>query len=364
MRLRYTGQNQQSQAGDNKQEDRLRVRLRINGDYKVSDNFFAGFGLQTTSKNDSGNQTLADTTNGYHENYTPYISKAYVGWVPTPGVTLTGGKFSNPFYTTDLVWDADINPAGLTERIDFHNFLNLGGLELSLVAGQLSVSDNKEYNTNLASKDFARDGWVYMTQLVAAAEVASGVKVTVAPGFYCTNSGSLTSTKPGDGEINTLLAPKGLDGLKLVLAPGDVSFNVAGIKTKAVWDFSYNLAANKRLPAYAAYTGTTTPSDEDKYAYLGGFVLGENKKKGDWSLLANWRRVGLTAVDSSINDSDWALSRTNMQGYKGSYVYNLGDATTLGASYYRANNIRPTVNFGPADSNTVWVWQLDLVVKF
>lgn len=61
------------------------MRLRINGDYKVSDNFSAGFGLQTMSKNDSGNQTLSDTTNGSHENYTAYVNKAYVGWAPVNG---------------------------------------------------------------------------------------------------------------------------------------------------------------------------------------------------------------------------------------------------------------------------------------
>jgi len=47
-----------------------------------------------------------------------------------------------------------------------------------------------------------------------------------------------------------------------------------------------------------------------------GVVLGENKKKGDISVSANYRQTGLTAVDPNLNDSDFGKSKLNTEGFK------------------------------------------------
>ncbi len=455
VRGQYDTQDSQTSTtpvnGD--QRTRYRVRLRINADYKVNDDFFAGFGLQTEQKNDSGNQTMAggfgsngaqtvkngslNLPNGtssagdYHQNYPIYISKAFLGWNPIPGVTVIGGKQVNPFYTTDLVWDADINPTGFTERVDLHKFLELGPLELSLVGGQFVLSDNNENN---ATGKTNRDAFAYQTQLIAAMNVAEGVKVTVAPGFYCTNAANVAGD--AGGELNSqawaFTGANQTNGLKVLLAPGDVSFKVAGLPVKLNWDVAYNRDGTDRSHLYAdtttytyntikatatstavpaaggtptitATTATSTQtstsskgigdvlngeivtglksaattanttfktSSADNWAYLLGFQVGENKKKGDWSMLANYRQVGLSAVDPNINDSDWALSNTNMAGYKAAFVYNLGDATTIGLTYYAADNLRKNLGawantYGPGSTkSSVNVIQLDAVVKF
>lgn len=403
------------------QRMRYRVRLRINGDYKLSDNFTAGFGLQTTQNSDSGNQTLAGGSTGdYHQNYGVYINKAFIGWTPIPGLNVTGGKQVNPFYTTDMLWDADINPSGFTQRVDLHKFLNIGPLELSVVAGQFVVSDNSE--SNISGKT-NRDAFIYQTQLIAAANVTEGIKVTVAPGFYCSNAASLAATtSDGGGEYNSSKwsGLNQLDGLKVMLLPGDVSFKVAGMPVKFNWDLAYNkdstdrsalygtsavsavtgsyvvvsptgvvstqsstsskkvgeslgantVLAETKAPVSAVTAKSVTASGRDDMAYLVGFVVGENKKKGDWSLTANYRQVGLSAVDPNINDSDWALSFTNMSGYKAGFLYSLGDATTIGATYYQADNLRKDLGVigasaGPGSvKNSVSVLQVDVQVKF
>lgn len=377
------------------QRVRYRLRLRVNADYKVSDDFFAGFGLQTTQNNDSGNQTMAGGTNGdYFQNYPVFVSKAFLGWTPVPGVTLIGGKQANPFYTTDLVWDADINPTGFTERVDLHKFLGLGGLELSLVAGQLVVSDNAEgANYSANTRNQSRDGFIYQTQLIAAAEVAEGVKVTIAPGYYCTNNGYAPNNGGGEanwtsagngtaagsaaGNANNVAGARTLSALSVFLLPGDVSTTIAGLKTKFLWDAAYNSDGFKRNSLYTNRStvagGAILNNATDRRAWMAGVQVGENKKKGDWSLSANYRQVGASAVDPNINDSDWALSYTNMQGPKVGFQYNLGDATTFGATYYYADNMRKdlgvlgntTMQAGPASTaNSVQVLQLDVQVKF
>ena len=393
-RWQYDQLTPQTAASTNvQQRSRYRLRLRINGDYQLNDNFFAGFGLQTENKPDSGNQTMADTgattPGGGFQNYNIYVSKAFIGWRPISSVTLIAGKQANPFYTTDMVWDSDINPTGFTQRVDFHKLLELGGIEASLVAGQFVLQDNNEYNpvtTAGTSEADARDAFLYQIQLQVVAPLADGVKLTVAPGVIFNNGATVN---PGAAALNanessvTLTPAVGtagqrtLDGQTYIVAPGDVAFTVAGMKSKVLWDFSYNLQGGDRWDALvdtaalskdgvtgAALRGRVGSSD--KTAALAGFQLGENKKKGDWSLLANYRYVGAVSVDPNINDSDWALSKLNMHGPKVAFGYNLGDATTLTLSYYSGNNIRKNLNstVGALDRNSVQVLQVDASVKF
>jgi len=378
-RWQYDNRDKQTngvtETGD--QRSRFRLRLRVNSDYKLNDNFFAGFGLQTEQKNDSGNQTMAnareagantDAGSDYFGNYNIYINKAFIGWNVVPGATVIGGKQVNPFYTTDLVWDADINPTGFTQTVDIHKFLELGGLELSLRSGQLIVSDSANESANAAGRNANRDAWIYVNQLVATVPVMDGVKLTVAPGFYCSNGAATTGN--GNGEANPAGGATALEGLKIITAPGDVSFKLAGLPVKTQWDFAYNQDATDRSKNYNV---NIAPSGTDKLAWLAGFQVGENKKKGDWSVLANYRQVGLSAVDPNINDSDWALSYTNMSGFKAGFVYNLGDAATIATTYYSANNLRKDLGVGgtaPGSAtpgsvmNSVQVLQVDVSVKF
>lgn len=372
---------------------RYRLRLRLNADYQVNDNFFAGLTLATESKPDSGNQTMAGsgqsvtTTSDYgknlpgagFQNYNVYVSRAYLGWTPMSGVTVIAGKQSNPFYTTDLVWDADINPTGFVERVDLHKFFELGSAEVSLIGGQFVLQDNAEsgnwanWNTPTATKtDWkARDAFLYQTQLLATLPVAEGVKLTVAPGVMFSNGGAFdpnaAGQNPNEAAFSVAAGEKTLDNLMVILAPGDISTTIAGTKAKFLWDFAYNTDGNraKLLTFSAGSQIPDKPTFTDKGAYLAGFQLGENKKKGDWSLSANYRSVGAIAIDPNINDSDWALSKTNMAGYKAAFVYNLGDAATIGLTYYNANNIRKGVSFSTlGDKNSVSVIQLDAIVKF
>jgi hypothetical protein len=59
-----------------------------------------------------------------------------------------------------------------------------------------------------------------------------------------------------------------------------------------------------------------------------------------------------------------------MAGYKVGFFYNLGDATTIGSTFYSANNLRSNLGgglsaVGPGSgANAVQVLQVDLSVKF
>jgi putative porin len=60
-----------------------------------------------------------------------------MGWAPAPGLTFIAGKQANPFYTTDLIYDPDLDPQGLVERVDFDKFFNM-------TFGEPIVAEGKE----------------------------------------------------------------------------------------------------------------------------------------------------------------------------------------------------------------------------
>ena len=337
------------------------LRLRINADYTVSDNFYAGFGLRTQrdARNDNalmGNNFSATpfaagaTANG---DQTIGIYRAFLGWDPVEGVSLIAGKQKTPFYTTDLVWDADFNPTGFSQKIDLNKTLGVSGIDLSLVSGQFVITDNDENNP---TNDNNRDAFLWQTQLVAGIDFG-GAKLTVAPGYLSTNGASFTGA---DGDIT-------LNDVQVLLIPGDVSGEVAGIKAKFEWDFAYNFAGKDR----SLNNSRVDPSrSSDKLAWLLGVRLGENKKKGDLSAQVNYRQTGAGALLQGLSDNEFGFGDSrNMGGLKVGAAYSLSDSAYFGLNYLKFEQLRSDTQYNSnraANRNfSVGEWfQAEVGVKF
>lgn len=454
------GQVKQGKTGLGKPQNGVqrsmeRIRLRLNADFELSGGVFGGIMLQTSQAADSGNQTMGDSSNGAagFGNYNIYISRAFVGWNATDWFTAIGGKQANPFYTTDLVWAADINPDGFVEKIDLLKLFNRGSEEavsysadgkkvasvskvkiknpfqLSLVAGQFVQCDNAE---DAVGGDYKSDAWLFQTQLIGSAQVSKNVKVTLAPGFIAYTAGNVTNPNnsvPFAGGVSeyrysaySKRLPLHTQGatrdLAIITAPGDVSFKVCGLKTKVLWDFAYNTEGAKRVEDIYGLQGIEIPHDtpvlnskkqltydykgnvivtrtytnsqgvttdktlvsstkvsghktQDDIAWLLGFQVGENKKAGDWSVMANFRQTGIGSIDPNLNDATFALSYLNMQGIKTGVAYNFTDFCIGAVTYYDAWNLRKDLVGGEAtggqkiaNMNAVRVLQVELNVKF
>lgn len=387
------------------QQSRWRFRLRLGAEIKLTDQWSGGVELATAKASDSANQTYE---NGF-DDYDIFISRAFVRWDPNKALTFIGGKFANPFYTTDLLWDPDITPNGVAEIIRFDQLFasqeEEGGLskdgkstvsknvknespwELSLVAGQLFFDDNNENNFD---NDDSTDSYLFQTQLVGSYKFESGTKVTVAPGWLVNTGGAatgLTNNNPFNDSPDVSGATRNIN---LLLFPGDVSFKVGDLKAKFYWDFAYNIEGRKRTEdifnlvtlrnnlGQNSDDDVTDPDDfdskhsaQDDFAYLVGFQIGDNKKTGDWSFKADWRQTGIAAVDPNLNDGDFAAGELNTRGLKVGLAYNFTDFAIGAVTYYHAWNLRSDLFGGEAtgdnavaDSNTVRLLQVDFTVKF
>jgi hypothetical protein len=345
--------------------ERSRYRLRVGVDYGFAENFKAGFELESNTANDSANQSLGSAYNKAAIN----IGLVYLQWKPTDWLTLTGGKQHNPLYTTDLVWDPDINPEGGSEQASWTFPLDFGGvsapasndpkavaspahesspmtLTVGLTAFQGIYADNNEFNATAPKTD----QWQFVQQVPVQLNWDKSTFVKVVPGFDVymgggnSGPGGGPATENGGGTEN-FSSINGTDDFAIVTAPGEFDFKAGDIPLKAYWDFAYNLEGKERIQSVYLGNGVGTTAQNlpvqvqnrdlgDDVAWLAGLQVGQNKKKGDWSIKGDFRQVGLGSVDPNLNDSDWGDSFLNQQGVKVQGIYNFTDFLTGSIAVY------------------------------
>lgn len=354
-----------STANTTDSRTRHRVRFRVNFDMLFPKDWFGGFGLQTTQSADSGNETFRD---GF-ENMGVFLSRAYVGWRPVItgdyNLTLTGGKQRNPLYFTDLVWDGDINPQGFSEVLSWRP---TNELTVDFNAGQFLYADNPEWPTNRTSagNDSARrNSWMFAQQAVLTynfgkEDPALFSYARIAPGFTFYNNadkrlGANATTFTNAQAFPASTSGGGLFGVTSHLAQltltGEVLKVVSFMPTqpwRVYFDLAYNLSGEDRLHrTYGIPTSWQSDSTDD-LAYLVGFRIGQGsigsssagRFAGDWVFDVSYRHIGAGSIDPNINDSDFGLSRLNMQGWKAVIGYNFFEFVTGNLTWMQATDVQ------------------------
>ena len=365
-RLRYENIDQHSHYEAPVVYDRERYRLRFGLDYTYAENFKAGFELESGTTNDSANQTMGSMFTKASIN----VGKVYLQWTPTDWLQLEAGKFTNPWYTTtDMVYSLDENPEGGAELFNFNLSDNL---TVGFNAVQyLYINSNESSSLPNIDRD---DVFILGEQIPVTWKITPNVTFKVAPGFTVytgggntnfdggvptnTNVGAATgvigttSGVPGvatvyGGNANSAVdpvfySPKEADDLAIFSAPGEFNFLVAGVPVRPYWDFEWNVLGKERvqdvyLDPTAGVSATAKAANQklgDNLAWALGIQVGQSKKKGDWSGLAEFRQIGLGAVDQNINGTDFADSYANQQGVKLSLAYNFTDFLIGTATFY------------------------------
>lgn len=328
---------------------RQRFRLRFGSDLKVGD-FLVGVRLA------SGEGQQVSTNQSFDNIFTQkqiWIDRAFLQWRGLPGVTLTGGKMQNPFFTiysTDIVWDDDVNPEGFAENFQlkladsFVLFANFGQLVLDEDSGT------------------ARDQWLFGEQGGMQIGVGKAAQVTLAGAFYNFKNANVTEmvvvppavVQPGNTRAGGTgaAANRVVNPYRVVDLTAELSFKVVSVPVVIQGDFIKNLADTN--------LGTDPNTHGKDTGYQVGARIGRASDPQTWELAYYYKLIEANATLADINDSDFGEGGTNRKGHIMWVGYAINKAVSFRTKYFitRVENERIS---GDDDIRRL---QVDLSMKF
>ena len=364
---------------DLQQRNRARYRLRLGLRGTLMDDFFFGLRLETSASPRSTNVTFGDDAGPFGKTSdAAFIGQAYVGYRGFRDITLTAGRMPNPFITTSMVWDGDINPEGLAQQYK-HTFAP-GGKNLEVFAnfGQFLYDDQNPENpigrqpVSGGRRVPENDAFLIGYQGGAKYNFTKDISLHVAPTIYhYTGYGNDFNTLyDGDpnfrvGTTTTVPNQTGINSLLVFNMPAEFGFKIGELPARVFGDFALNLDAADRARAAG-----NPDEDDERYAYQIGIGVGQLKVKKDWQVNVFWQHTEQYALDPNLVDSDIFDSRVNMEGVAVQAGYAISDAITLNLTYAygeQINNRLGTGGVGDIGVNPLREYQLfqaDLNFKF
>ena len=364
-RLRYEWRQGTGNAGtaaaaglsDNAELDRFRYRLRfgVKGDFL--ENFSYGLRLETAPKGNSANVTMGGQ-NLYGGPFakagapsaagtTPaspavYVGQFYAQYKAADWLTLVGGKMENPFMTSAMVWDGDLNPEGFAQKLK----LNTDKVDWFLTLGEFTYNNTVKQNNFATTTAGGNDTWLIGVQGGGKVKFTKDLSLTLAPTLYVysnpiNNAPGFTAFNPT--LLNTTTANTGIDNLNVVEIPAEFAFPVGKYPGKVFGEFAVNTGASGRANRTTAWGGY----GDQNIAYQIGGSIGAAKKKHDWQVKAYWQHTELFALDPNLVDSDLFDGRLNMEGAVASGQYLFTDYLSLAVTYANAHTINanlPSLN--------------------
>ena len=356
---RYSGSGRPDSKAGNKARFRLRVGLVKTW---LDDQMEVGFRLASGSDNNptSTNQTFE--TN--FEKHPVWIDRAYAKYTPkcAPGLTVMAGKMGVPLVNTDLIWDSDVNPEGAWVQYkpkygDFSPFANVGMWSLSErvqhkhglddVGGGPAAVDYTLVNATMMSYQAGVD-W----------RIQKDVKWTVAATYYqFSNYDQTYSRANGNTETtDTLTSPLGatstykrVSDFRMIDMISQLSWKLCNLKWSAYVDIVHNCGDNVEAEGFRGQDN----------GYAVGLKVGENKKKGDWSLGYKYAYIEANCTPGAFNDSDFG--GTNRKGHVVGGTYNITDDLTFGLNVFLTEPVAGSEAAADYDDMTTMA---DLVWKF
>lgn len=361
-----------SDSTKNNAAGKLRLRLGLNAN--VTSKVDVGVRITTgsTSNPVSTNQTLGN----YDNKYSLVLDRAFVKLSPYDDLTLWGGRLPNPFFSTDLVWDDDLNFDGVALSYalgskeplrEFKPFITTGAFPLQTVERNgvtgaknkwlFAVQGGLEWTPSTHTRVKAGAAYYDYRNITGIANPAIGDTQydQTAPLFR--QKGNTLFNIDNDGTNGTnlwaLAAEYKIANLTLVADFADF-FPVHIIGSL---DMARNLAFDKaavraKAPAYNNY-------DLGSNAYMAKLTVGYSKvvEPDEWQAFIGYRYVETDAVLDAYTDSDFHLGGTNAKGFMIGGQYAIYKNTWLSARWMSADEITGL-------PLAIDVFQLDLNAKF
>lgn len=373
---------------------RERVRMRLGVTAKVTDEVGVGVRLATGSVTDrvSTNQTMGQNFNKYQL----FVDRAFVRLDPAEWVTIQGGRIPNPWFSSEMTWNENLNFEGFAATFRHPN--PTATIRPFVTLGYFPLRESSPPSRNSRS--------LWGAQVGANWDLSARTRVKLGLAYYQYNN--LEGRSDNDYTISGTSVPTGSTygqyeypvGLR---QKGNTVFETnpllsGSLDTAPVWGLAYQfkpivLTASAEFTHFnpfnimvsAEYANNTAFSASDfrqratfpTYANVdpGGkrdgfqvkLALGASdvREAHDWQVQATYRNVGSDAVLDAFTDSDLGLGGTNLRGYILGFSYGLYRNSSIGVRYMAAENINSTINGNfPNATYKVNSLQVDLNVRF
>jgi hypothetical protein len=336
--------------------DRIRMRARLRLNARVTPEISAGFRLSTGTLSDpvSTNQTMGQNAN----KYSFVLDRAFVSAhsdTVLPWLTATAGRMPNPWFSTNLVWDDDLNFEGAALHIDpyaqssnvWRPFATVGAFPLQDVERSAAVN--------------AKSKWLLGAQVGTEWVPDANKRVKVGMAVYdyrniagerntfgqtTTNYSALESRQKGNTVFN-ITNPVSATNNVYALASDYRVLNLTGMVDLNLFSpvhvvLSADYVKNIGFSRSKTLARTGVDINPDLTGYLAQVTVGmpDMLLKGDWQLSLAYRRLGADAVVDAFTDSDFHLGGTNNKGFILGAQYALSKDTWLTARWLSSNEIR------------------------
>ena len=313
------------------------LRLRAGATFDANDLFRVGARVVT---GDPGDPRTADVTIGeFGDDLELSFDRAFVE-MRLEGGLATAGKFANPFATTELVWDADVNPAGAAGWVEPGR---IGGFTPRLT-GIFALLDERSRDS---------DGTMWGAQAGLRREWAGGVSLEVAAAYWDYTIPTLAGADdPGDTRGNYLT----LDGSAYLsdfdLADLTATLTLPGpseaYPVRVVADIVKNLGA---------------AVDEDT-GFQVEVRIGREWERRRFELRAGYGQCETDAVLGAFSNDNLPLA-TNYRNHTLRAAYGVRDDTALSLTWYLYGRLHDDPRHPDADPDELASRvRLDLMVRF
>jgi len=331
LRLRREAQELDPENGSDSTRERYRIRARLAAEAQVIDNVKVGIGLATGG---NGRASARSTNQSLDDNFGTKsidLDLAYAEWAINNNIKVVGGKFERKDYLwapTDMLWDGDINPEGVSANFNFDNSLGNSYANVGhwILEEESSLTDDPT-----------------LSYLQVGHKFKSGNFFGNVAGIYY-NFDNLSDTSGVYSEVNTNSA-NNFDSLSFSAEVGMKDLFIAGKQVSIFTDYIMN---------------DESGVDEDSGLAI-GFKFGDAKVKDRHQWMFKYVNVDLEqdAFISTYPDSDRFGGATGVDSHEFEFQYGLAKNVTLGLDYYDSEIDRPL-----SDDDEEKLLQIDLVTKF
>jgi len=385
--------------------NRARLRARIGADIMLGDGFTAGMRVATGDSNSpvSPNQSLGGS-GGNFSKYSIWLDRAFLAYDVLPDedheLSLLVGRFDNPFFSTEVMWDDDLGFDGLAARGKFKvnedvTFFGAGGL---------FPVYNTDFNfaSNQPAKFESQDKWLYGAQAGIEWKINEDLTAKFGTAYYDfsniegelstpfvplspNDAGNTDATRPSFAQKgNTYMALRNIiptaandfgtkyqyqyyglaTPFRVLSATGRLDYSAYDpIQFALTGEYMKNLAFDAGAIGVKAVNNRvgagTGVFDGGDTAWNMAFQFGRTAlaKRGDWVAGIGYRYVESDAVVDGFTDSDFGGGGTNVQGFTLGGVMAVSPNVRLGLKWMSSDE----VSGPPLSADTL---QFDINAKF